>query len=866
MQRKFRYLFIFLVILGLSIWALDRWSVISVWPVNPEDCLPAQAGLVVALPEMGALTGITEQTDPNAWQPVIGHLPGLTSDLALTNELIDALFPSRTLIDQARGLLIVNAIDDENLSLTWLIDIRNLGNPDPTTWLEQKKIGYSTSSFRGKPVWTVRLSNGKVLAIARHRNILILGQLPYQVEAVLAGTTDGNNWLKQLGRPTAEEGTFTIYWKADSWGDIQKAIFTTAGLNLSKGWERWLESAKFICRTENNGVRISGELRASGRLLGTGIAPGSVEGELWSLLPATTASIKLINLSDNQDYFRQLDLRSVSRFHRFFRPWLKGPVLELGLRPLDADAADRRLYFYSYGDRERMDEALNDWMAEVGILRTIDYQGFQLTQANEDQHLFPWSDQSWKNPWWTVVGPYLLLSENRTTLENWIDQYTVGNTLPLTEVVRQITPSSSGGQFYFYLDWEQWRTAWKDIVKNKQLANALPELGQTTIRVKSKSMDAELDGLWMQGMDSEDEGNLIWRQRLSDLIAAGPWICSIGEGETLILVQGRDNQLFAYDINGKLRWQRQWNDRIISPVKSIPLKDRRALVFNTRNAIYLTEINGTPIAPFPLNLRNETAQAVTVVDFSDNREYSFFIVSTDGCVYGYDQEGGPVTGWSPKCNLGPVDHPLLHFQDANMDYLLVRNIYGSVRAFARDGSVRLSADFPGGEDAMCPQLQSWEENKRIVMASDSGQIQTLSLLGQPFQLQLPVEAGQPVEMVSDDFFGNNRSDYLVAAGRRLSLHGYTSNGMVKRFEKTFPQRIERAFVPDVDGRGKKKIGILLEPAEKIYLLDEEGEPVPGFPLAGSTPFLLLDLFQTGEQQIIVGYRDELLVYQLEAAH
>lgn len=789
-------------------------------------------------------------------------MPGLQADVNLANQLINTLFPSRNFIDQARGLVSITAIDKEQLGLTWVIDMRNLGNLQPTEWLQKKGLRFRTTSFRGQPVWTVELPGKEELALATYRNLLILGRRPYQVEAVLVGAADGNNWLKALGSPSDESGTFTVYWNPSNWGDIRNTLFSEPGQSLFGDWEKWLNSAKIVCQPDSSGLRLTGELSVAGRYLDSPSRAGVTEGALWSLLPANTAAVKVINTADNPQYFGQITGQSISRFRRFLLPRLQGPALELDLRPLNAQIAERRLHFYSFDDKDRMEEALNAWMAEVGILRSVDYQSFLLTQVNEDQSLFPWSDQNWQNPWWTIVGSYLLISQSRTTLENWIDQYTVGNTIPLTETVRQLTPSVSGGQFYFFLDWEQWRTAWRDIVKDRQLAEALPELGQSVMSIHSQGTTAELTGYWSQPQQTGAEGNLVWRQRVSDLITGGPWVCAIDQKEQLILAQGWDDQLFAYDINGKLQWQRHWDGPIISPIQTIALQDRRALVFNTRNAIYLTELDGTPIAPFPLSLRNETDQPVTVVDFSANRDYSFFTVSTDGCIYGYELSGGPIEAWSPKCNLGPIDHPLLHFQDSNRDYLVIRNAYGTVRAFARDGSPRLSADFAGGAAAMWPQFQSQNGRKQIVMASDSGLIQTLSLEGQSFQFQLPIAPAPALRMISEDFFGSSRPDFLVASGRQLSLHGYTSNGMRRQFEKNFPQRIVQVFATTTIGKDKKQIGLLLLPAERIYLLDERGDIWPGFPLAGSTAFLLTDLFQTGEQQLIVGYRDEIIVYQL----
>jgi hypothetical protein len=233
-------------------------------------------------------------------------------------------------------------------------------------------------------------------------------------------------------------------------------------------------------------------------------------------------------------------------------------------------------------------------------------------------------------------------------------------------------------------------------------------------------------------------------------------------------------------------------------------------------------------------------------------------------VYGYQLDGGPVPAWNPFCELGNIQQPLLHFQHDNKDYLVLRNTNGSLRAFARDGSLRIQADFPPGPSHSSLQWQAVADQARIVSCTDSGLVEVAPLRGDPIQFRLPVGNNLDVKMIYADFLGDDRKDFLLSSGKTLALHAYTSRGLIRQFEQALSQEIDQIFPVKEFGKQKQRVGALLENNARIYLLSGAGSILPGFPLAGSTPFFIADLFQTGEAHLIVGYQDEILAYRLPA--
>jgi len=62
--------------------------------------------------------------------------------------------------------------------------------------------------------------------------------------------------------------------------------------------------------------------------------------------------------------------------------------------------------------------------------------------------------------------------------------------------------------------------------------------------------------------------------------------------------------------------------------------------------------------------------------------------------------------------------------------------------------------------------------------------------------------------------------------------------------------------------GKALIGTLYHDRQEIELYDEQGRLLPGFPLAGSTPFSLYPLVGEREYLLVVGQEEWVIAYRI----
>lgn len=106
-------------------------------------------------------------------------------------------------------------------------------------------------------------------------------------------------------------------------------------------------------------------------------------------------------------------------------------------------------------------------------------------------------------------------------------------------------------------------------------------------------------------------------------------------------------------------------------------------------------------------------------------------------------------------------------------------------------------------------------------------------------------------------------DFVTLREEGLRLHYYSSRGFEAGFQQTLDLRPDLIFSVSVEGLAYDLIGTLHLEKEEIHLYDGEGKLLPGFPLAGSTPFMLHPLDIEGDYVLLVGHQDWLLAYRIK---
>ncbi|MEO6037973.1 MAG: hypothetical protein ABIQ93_06120, partial [Saprospiraceae bacterium] len=332
-------------------------------------------------------------------------------------------------------------------------------------------------------------------------------------------------------------------------------------------------------------------------------------------------------------------------------------------------------------------------------------------------------------------------------------------------------------------------------------------------------------------------------------------------GETAILIQDAENQLYCLDAGGTLRWRRKLPGRLMGPVQGIDFQgnQRNCYLFNTATQLWLLDDAGADVSGFPIALQSPATNGVVAVDFDHSLRYYYFVACANGNLYGYDQFGRSLSGWNPLSGVGQVTQPLLHCQRGDKDYLVALNRNGQLWVYGRDGTPRFPSLQLEGTFAGPPQADAGSKSPRIIAVNTTGKAVGCNFAGEPFAVQVSKTPKlAPAKGAFLPLTGDSRYEYAVLQGNMLQVDGYEGATLRALFTATLPSAQDTLF--EVAGQ---RVGTLNRSKRQVLLLDGRGQLHPDFPLAGTTPFVITDLFrQAGQQVLVVGNGASVYAYKV----
>ena len=358
----------------------------------------------------------------------------------------------------------------------------------------------------------------------------------------------------------------------------------------------------------------------------------------------------------------------------------------------------------------------------------------------------------------------------------------------------------------------------------------------------------------------------MWKTALGAEALTQPYVVpnATVDGESAILIQDKQLQLYRLDANGTVLWRRQIDFPLQSTVLGIDYYKNGAncFLFNTADAIWVLDDEGRALTGFPLRLQSPALNGLTIIDFDGDKRYSLFLACQNGNLYGFDQFGRPLSGWNPKPGVGRVKHPLIHFKHGTKDYLAVLSLSGQLSVFNRNGSEHFaSRQFEGSFFNSPPQYDAESESPRIVCANSEGKVYVCNLGGETFALDLGTGNKKSAScFVFENLSGDKRKDYAVLSGTSLHISGYAGKTFKKQFSTNFSNPLDTLFQAGCCSN----LGLLDRKKRQIFLMNGEGKLYPGFPLAGTTPYLLYPGSRNPARQVlVVGNLRDVCAYSIQ---
>jgi hypothetical protein len=473
----------------------------------------------------------------------------------------------------------------------------------------------------------------------------------------------------------------------------------------------------------------------------------------------------------------------------------------------------------------------------------------------------------------TIIDNYIVVCGTYGGATQLIDSYMLQQTLKNDEVFRNynsnITPKSyfqcfinlaySNQFFSQYLN-NDINAGWRKNISSFEKTQTLG------FQISEVSEKPYFNLFLKHHEDFRGRPQTIWESLLDTSLHFKPkFLLNHNTKQNEIFIQDDKNTIYLINQAGRILWKLPLSEPINSEIYQLDYygNGKLQILFSTENYIHLIDRNGNYTERYPVRLHAKSTAGLAMFDYESDKNYRIIIPCDDKKVYVYSKEGTTITGWNFKGCDHIVTQPLNHFKASDKDYLVLGD-ENYTYILDRKGDERIKPSETFSKSPLNSYYFSEEnspEKSFFITTDTSGTICRIFLSGK-------VEKQSIKRFTSHHFFdfkdvdADGKSDFIFLDNNTLAV--YKDNGKLI-FEKTFDGNISQRPVYYNFSFSDRKIGLVSNENNTIYLLNNDGSLYKGFPLEGSTLFTIgyFDLTSNRFNLIVGGRNNFLYNYAVE---
>ena len=473
----------------------------------------------------------------------------------------------------------------------------------------------------------------------------------------------------------------------------------------------------------------------------------------------------------------------------------------------------------------------------------------------------------------TVVDNYIVVAGSYKDASQFIYSYMLQKTLGNDEVYRDFSENlsiksfalgyfnipRSDGYFKRYLS-DEFLNNWRS---NKSAFNNVQNFGFQMSQVSNMPY---LNLFLKRFGNYKGKPQTVWESLLDTTIASKPaFVINHYSKQNEIFIQDQKNNIYLINQAGRILWKQSVSEAINSEIYQIDFykNGKLQILFSTKSQIHLIDRNGNYVEKYPIKLRSNASAGMALFDYDKNRNYRIFVPCENKQVYAYNQQGDVIDGWQFSGADHIVTNPVQHFRLAEKDFIVFAD---KNKTYILDRK---------GKDRVLVKTAFGKSKNNIFYSYNNGKIENSYLVTTDQQGQVievffdgTVKTKKVGDFSSGHFFdfkdlnADGIQDYVYLDENQL--FAFKSDGK-KLFSLDIKEPISHRPVYYHFSHNNRKIGLVSEANEKIYLVNSNGEMYSGFPLEGKTLFSIgyFDLTSSRFNLIVGGRNNFLYNYAVE---
>ncbi len=474
---------------------------------------------------------------------------------------------------------------------------------------------------------------------------------------------------------------------------------------------------------------------------------------------------------------------------------------------------------------------------------------YQLNQSVLCEYLFGEDFKSFKQPYWTIIDNYWVFAISKANLRQVVNEHLLEHSLANLENFQKLKDNlSNKANIWLYGAALGNKSHFNQLLKKEYLPNWQKSITQLnyfegwmiqlnnksdyfnvniTTKLKEEQAETLVHSEWSLNLDNPISKPIekVWNHKTKR------WE---------LIIQDDGHVLYLLNTSGEILWKKQLDEAILGKIHQIDFyKNKRLqLLFNTATKVHLLDRNGINVEDYPVELNEQSELGMAVFDYDNNRKYRL-VIPTLRSLKMLDSKGNKVTGWMgnkirPKTLTTPI-----HYNLRGKDYVLTFSEKSEFIVLDRKGEPRFNFNEKFNVDAhtkiflnetaKAPHFEFVDTTGTLVQVSLSGKVKKSEFL-------------KAEQYFVDRINGKN---YLVEEFELMSDDQ----------EFSFDLDNQSNFEIHPFNTGQNTIlAICLNDNNKVYIVDDKGETLSGFPVYGNTG-IFIDTLNENYPSLIVGSKE-----------
>jgi hypothetical protein len=294
--------------------------------------------------------------------------------------------------------------------------------------------------------------------------------------------------------------------------------------------------------------------------------------------------------------------------------------------------------------------------------------------------------------------------------------------------------------------------------------------------------------------------------------------------------QDSENHLYYYSNKGNQYWKKKIPKKIIGDIKQIDIykNGRLQIIFRTEDRLYVLDRNGNEVKELSFEINSgENNIPISIFDYEKNRNYRF-LVTNDNIIEMFDSRGKKVSGFKPDTFESSIIKSPVHIRIDGKDFIIVQLENGELKILDRRGRDRINID----EQIQFSENSIYSYMKTFTTTDNQGYLVQIDLDGKLSKKNLNITSDNLIDIKNDNL--------VYISENILSIKGININLPFGRYSK-----------PKIFNESSRMlIGISDFSENNIYLYEDNGELIKGFPLKGNSIIDIRDSDKDGKIEVI----------------